>query len=191
MPSCSVGLQFQAPGPGAVPGTADKGSHLGFLSQGYSFQSGYSLPPASVPPLTGGPGWVVGGVLGFPNPVLNVLEQVARTRSSQVLKHLTGHLLSKKTFLIRTQRQVWGAREGGTLPPPSEVTPDVSEASGTWGWRWECWGGSRGGSQKGRRDPAGGNSRMSWGRGSLQERRQRLYVVGSPPPPSKQLTDHL
>lgn len=37
----------------------------------------------------------------------------------------------------------------------------------------------------GRRDPAGGNSRMSWGRGSLWERRQRLYVAGSPPPPSK------
>lgn len=88
--------------------------------------------PRSLPSL----GALVGerDVLGSPSPVLKVLEQVVQTRSSQVLKHLAGHLLSKKAFLIRTQRQVWGARKGGTLPLLSEVTPDFSEASGTWGW---------------------------------------------------------
>ena len=109
----------------------------------------YPLPRSlpSLGALVGGPGG--GEVLGFPNSVLKVLKQVARTLSSQVLKHLAGHLLSKKAFLIRTQRQVWGAREGRTLPPPSEVTPDFSEAFGTWGWWWECCGGSLGGSQAG------------------------------------------
>ena len=73
--------------------------------------------------------------------------------------------------------------------PHCEVTPDFSlRLLGQVGWRGECRGSSLSkgwGSQKGSGDPAGGNSRMSWGRQSLWERGQRLYVLCSPPPPSK------
>lgn len=120
VPSCPVGLWgrhwLQPPGPGAIPGTADKGSHLGLLSQEHSFQSGYSLP-RPIPSLgAGGVGWVP----WLPNPMLRIFKQVELTLFSQVPNHLAGHLLSKKPFLIRTQRQIWGAQEVG------RVTPDFS-----------------------------------------------------------------
>lgn len=138
VPSCPEGFWFQAPGSGAVPGTADKGSHLASYRRDIHSSLVTQLPPASAPPLIGSPvcgcgrGCGLGAVLGFPIPGLRVFEQVELTLCSELLKHLEGQLFIKKAFFNRVPEAGLGCtQEGGVSPALKSHLIFFSEASGT------------------------------------------------------------
>lgn len=131
------------------------------------------------PPLLG----ALRGVRGIPNfPEGRAFKQVELALFYQVPKHLTGHVLLKKPFLITSQKAGLGCP--GRWGPLCEVTPDLSGSRTSARLGWGCWGSSLGqGSQGCREDPLG--AAPGWaagGRRPLWEARQWPCVVHSPPP---------